>query len=65
MPAIIERLSSGGVAIVTVLSTVGADDAGPFRAPPGELRTAFTDERCDVVRHHEGAGVAHIVIRRH
>lgn len=63
-PAIIDRLRIGGVAIVTVLSSVGADHPGAFHAPPQELRTAFTDERCEILRHDEGDGIAHIVIRR-
>ncbi len=60
----IERLRVGGIAIVTVLSSVGADHPGPFHAPPGELGTTFTNERCEILHHVEGDGVAHIVVRR-
>ncbi len=61
----IDRLGVGGVAIVTVLSAVGATEPGPFHAPAGELSTTFgADERCETLRSHEGDGVAHIVVRR-
>lgn len=63
-PVLIDRLYSGGLAIVTVLSSVGVDDPGPFHAPPGELRAAFTNDRCEILYHHEGDGIAHAVARR-
>ncbi len=59
---IAERLVVGGIAIVTVLSEVGADSPGPFHAPPGELDTAF--HGLDILDAHEGAGTATIVARR-
>lgn len=59
---IAERLVVGGIAIVTVLSEVGADSPGPFHAPPGELVAAF--DQFDVLDAHEGDGVASIVARR-
>ena len=63
--ALIGRLRVGGYAIVTVLSTVGAPLPGEFHAPPGALRDEFAaDERCEIVHHDEGDGVAHIVVRR-
>lgn len=62
--AVIDRLRSGGVAIVTVLSSVGADHPGDFHATSGELRATFTNARCETLHHDEGDGVAHIVIRR-
>ena len=61
----IGRLRHGAIAIVTVLSSVGNADPGPFHASPGELSSAFgTDERCELLHSHEGDGVAHIVVRR-
>ena len=61
----VERLAPGGLAIVTVLSRVGTTEPGPFHAPASELSTAFgADERCEVVHHTEGEGVAHVVVRR-
>ncbi len=63
--AIIDRLSVGGYGLVTVLSAVGAERPGDFHAPPGALSSEFGgDDRCDIVHHHEGDGVAHIVVRR-
>ena len=59
---IAERLVVGGIAIVTVLSEVGADSPGPFHAPPGELVSAF--DEFDIVDAYEGDGVATIVARR-
>jgi SAM-dependent methyltransferase len=63
--SMIDRLSPGGIVIVTVLSNVGTVDPGPFHAPAGELSGAFgADERCEIVRSWEGEGVAHVVGRR-
>ncbi len=62
---IIDLLRPGGVAIVTVLSSAGNADPGPFQALPGELSAAFgDDERCELLRSHEGEGMAHVVVRR-
>lgn len=62
---IVDRLRTGGLAVVTVLSSVGADDPGPFHAAAGELSIAFAaDERCEILHHFEGDGVAHVVARR-
>jgi SAM-dependent methyltransferase len=64
-PTLIERLRSGGIAIVTVLSIVGSTEPGPFHAPQGELLDLVgSDERCEIVRHHEGDGIAHMVVCR-
>ena len=61
----IELLRPGGLAIVTVLSSVGANDPGPFHAPAGELSNAFgADERCEVIHDRETDGVAHVVFDR-
>ena len=63
---IVDRLRVDGLAIVSVLSSVGADDAGPFHAAAGELAGAFgSDERCEILHQFEGDGVAHVVLRRH
>jgi SAM-dependent methyltransferase len=62
---IVDRLRAGGLAVITVLSSVGADDPGPFHASAGELAAAFgADERCEILHQFEGAGVAHVVVRR-
>ena len=62
---IVGRLRSGGLAVVSVLSSVGADDPGPFHAVAGELSSAFgSDERCEILHHFEGDGVAHVVLQR-
>jgi len=64
-PSIVECLRAGGIALVTVLSSVGVDDPGPFHAAAGELSTAFgADERCEILHDFEGDGVAHIVVVR-
>ena len=61
----IDRLGPGGLVIVTVLSTVGAQDPGAFHAPEGELTQAFgADQRCEIVHQLEQDGVAHLVARR-
>lgn len=59
-PALVDRLTPGGLLAVTVLSEVGGP-AGPFRAPPGELRGAFAG--LDVLVDVERDGVAHLVGR--
>lgn len=59
--AVIERLEPGGLLAVSVLSEVGAAP-GPFRAAPGELRSAFAG--VDVVAAGEGGGEAWLVGRR-
>ena len=59
-----DDLTPGGLAVVTVLSAVGAGSPGPFHAPADELASAF--DRSDVlVLHHEiGHGQESIVVRR-
>jgi SAM-dependent methyltransferase len=64
-PVLLDRLRTGGIALVTVLSAVGVDEPGPFHAPAGELLAAFTDDRCDIVHHREANGLALIALRRH
>jgi SAM-dependent methyltransferase len=58
--AMIERLAPGGLLAVAVLSEVGGA-AGPFRAPPGELREAFG--HLEVLDEGEGDGMARILAR--
>jgi SAM-dependent methyltransferase len=63
-PEIVDRLTVGGLAIVTVLSTVGTDSPGPFHASPGELAAAFADADVDVLHADEGGGTATVAFRR-
>ena len=61
----IELLRPGGLAIVTVLSCVGATEPGPFHAPAGELSDAFgADARVEIIHQREADGVAHVVFMR-
>lgn len=62
--AFVERLTPGGIAVVTVLSETGADDPGPFHAPPGELAAAFDRSEVEILRHVEVDGQESIVVRR-
>ena len=61
---IVDRLTPSGIAVITVLSSVGAQRPGEFHAPAGELLTNFTSERTEVLWHREGHGEASIVFRR-
>jgi len=59
------RLRSGGVAFVTVLSTVGLDRSpGRFHASSGELVEFLTSADTEIVWDLEANGIASIVIRR-
>jgi SAM-dependent methyltransferase len=58
--ALSAALAPGGLLAVTVLSEVGAGP-GPFRAPSGELRAAFSG--LDVLRDRESDGVAMLLAR--
>jgi hypothetical protein len=60
-PALAAGLAPGGLLAVTVLSVVGGPD-GPFRAGPGELRSAFAG--LDVLADVEGEGSASLLARR-
>jgi SAM-dependent methyltransferase len=61
----IDRLSNGGIAVITVLSAVGCAAPGPFHAAAGELLTTFgSDERCHILHHREDDSVAHLIVRR-
>lgn len=60
-PALAAGLAPGGLLAVTVLSVVGGPD-GPYRAGPGELRSAFAG--LDVLVDVEGAGSASLLARR-
>lgn len=63
-PQFVERLAPGGLLIVTVLSRTGASSSGPFHAPPGELRTAFTRDDCTILHHTEADGQESVIARR-
>lgn len=58
--AVIERLAPGGLLAIAVLSEVGAGP-GPFRARPGELRSAFAE--LDLVAEGEASGMAWLLGR--
>ncbi len=63
--AIADALQPGGIAIVTVLSAVGLEgEPGPFHAPAGELRAAFTSPALEMLVDREAAGVASVVVQR-
>jgi SAM-dependent methyltransferase len=59
-PELAARLDSGGLLAVTVLSEVG-EGPGPWRAGPGELRSAFGGLELLVER--EGGGEASVLAR--
>jgi SAM-dependent methyltransferase len=60
-----DLLAPGGMAVVTVLSVVGAAAPGPFHAPAGELADAVAvDGRLEVIHATEGRGEASVVVRR-
>jgi 2-polyprenyl-3-methyl-5-hydroxy-6-metoxy-1,4-benzoquinol methylase len=58
--AVMQRLAPGGVLALSSLSEVGGA-AGPYRARPGELLTAFTG--LEVIAAGEGDGEAWLVAR--
>ena len=61
---LIERLRVGGTLVLTVLSEVGADSAGPFHAPAGELTEAVASLPVDVIHQIEADGQASLVAHR-
>lgn len=64
-PAIVDCLRPGGIAVVTVLSSVGLDgEPGPFHAPPGELLDAFTRDDTELLLDVESHGLASVVLTR-
>lgn len=65
LATIAERLGPEGVAFVTVLSAVGLERSpGRFHAPDGELIGIFNRADVEISWHHEGDGLASIVLRR-
>ncbi|TRW77023.1 class I SAM-dependent methyltransferase [Mycolicibacterium sp. 018/SC-01/001] len=60
--AMMDRVVRGGLVAVSVLSEVGAAGPGRYRAPPGELTTAFG--ALTVIAAGEGDGRAWLVARR-
>lgn len=63
-PQLVERLRVGGTLVLTVLSEVGADSAGSFHAPAGELIEAVASLPVDVIHQVEADGQASLVARR-
>jgi SAM-dependent methyltransferase len=65
-PLIPSLLAPGGIAVITVLSSVGHDgDAGPFHAAPGELTAAVAGIAGMVeLASLEASGEATVVVRR-
>ncbi len=59
-PDLVARLAPGGLLAISALSEVGAVP-GPFRAEPGELRTAFSG--LEIVDAGEGGGEAWLLGR--
>lgn len=64
VPALLAHLAAGGVAVLSVLSAVGAERTGRHHAPAGELRAAV--DRTGFTIHHEreAAGLATVVVQR-
>lgn len=60
-PDMIDRLATGGLLAVAMLSEVEGT-AGAYRAPPGELRRAFG--HLDVLDEGEDQGIAWILARK-
>lgn len=63
LPALISSLVDGGIAVLTVLSVVGADSPGPNHAPFGELAAAVTATGAEILLSTEGDGQATVVAR--
>lgn len=61
---IADRLAPGGVALVTVLSQVGAEAPGPFHAAAGEIAAAFRRDDIELLHLLEADGLATVVARR-
>jgi SAM-dependent methyltransferase len=59
----VDRLRLGGLAVITVLSSVGTERPSRFHAAAGELSEAF-GERGEILHQYEGDGLAHVVVRR-
>jgi SAM-dependent methyltransferase len=62
--AFVNRLTAGGLAVVTVLSETGAASPGPFHAPSGELLRAFTRSDTEILFHTESDGQESLILRR-
>lgn len=63
VPALLSSLVEGGLAVLTVLSTVGAASPGPNHAPPGELAASVSAAGGDILLGTEADGVATVVAR--
>lgn len=65
VPALLAHLAASGVAILSVLSVVGAARPGRRHAPPGELRAAVSEPGFTVRYERESSGLATVVVQRH
>lgn len=63
LPALVASLVDGGIAVLTVLSVVGAESPGPNHAPFGELAAAVTATGAEILLSTEGDGQATVVAR--
>lgn len=63
VPALVAALADGGLAVLSVLSAVGAEAPGPHHAPPGELAAVVRATDADVLLSTEGDGRAVVVAR--
>lgn len=63
VPPLIASLGDGGLAVMTVLSEVGADAPGPHHAPFGELAATVTATGAEILLSVEGDGQATVVAR--
>ena len=64
VPALLAHLAASGVAVLSVLSVVGADRTGRHHAPPGELRAAVDEPGFTVRDERESGGLATVVVQR-
>jgi len=63
VPALVASLAEGGLAVLSVLSVVGAAVPGPHHAVPGELAAAVRATGADMLLSTEGDGRAIVVAR--
>lgn len=63
VPSLVAALADGGLAVLSVLSVVGAAAPGPHHAPPGELAALVRATGVDVLLGTEGDGRAVVVAR--
>lgn len=63
VPGLVASLVDGGLAVLSVLSVVGAETPGRHHAPPGELAAAVRATGADILLSTEGDGRATVVAR--